>query len=41
MRIVCGIIIVQLFRIQYKTPIEEACDYFRNSTLDETARCEK
>ena len=31
------IIIIRLFRIQYKTPIAEAWDYFRNSTLDEIA----
>ena len=31
-------IIIQLFRIQYKTAIAEACDYFLNSTLDDIAR---
>ena len=34
-------IIIRLFRIQYKTPIAEACDYFRNSTQDEIARWKK
>ena len=28
---------LRLFRKQCKTPIVEACDYFRNSTLDEIA----
>ena len=28
-------LIIRLFRIQYKTPIAEACDYFRNTTLEE------
>ena len=31
-------LIIRLFRIQYKTPIAEACDYFWNSTLEEIAR---
>ena len=30
-------LIIRLLRIQYKTPIAEACDYF-NSTLEEIAR---
>ena len=30
-------LIIRLFRIQYKTPIAEVCDYFQNSTLDEIA----
>ena len=30
-------IITRIFLIQYKTPIAEACDYFRNSTLEEIA----
>ena len=34
-------IIIRLFHIQYKTPIAEECDYFRNSTLDEIARWKK
>ena len=29
------IIIIRLFRIQYKTRVAEACDYFLNSTLEE------
>ena len=31
-------LIIRLFRIQYKTPTAEVCDYFRNSTLEEIAR---
>ena len=34
-------LVIRLFRIQYKTPIAEAYDYFRNSTLDEIARWKK
>ena len=32
---VITILIIRLFRIQYKTRIAEACDYYRNSTLDD------
>ena len=32
---------IRLFRIQYKTRIAEACDYFLNSTPDEIARWKK
>ena len=31
-------LIIRLFRIQYKTPLAEVCDYFQNSTLEEIAR---
>ena len=34
-------LIILLLRIQYKTLIAEACDYFRNSTLEEIARWKK
>ena len=34
-------LVIRLFRIQYKTRIAEACDYFQNSTLDEIARWKK
>ena len=34
-------LVILLFHIQYKTHIAEACDYFRNSTLDEIARWKK
>ena len=30
-------LIIRQFCIQYKTRIEEACDYFQNSTPDEIA----
>ena len=36
-----SILIIRLFRIQYKTRTAEACDYFQNSTLDEIARWKK
>ena len=29
---------IRLLGIQYKTPITETCDHFRNSTLEEIAR---
>ena len=34
-------IIIRLLRIQYKTAIAEACDYFLNSMLDKIARWKK
>ena len=36
-----AVLIIRLFCMQYKTAIMEACDYFRNSTLDEIARWKK
>ena len=36
-----NIVIMRLFRMQYKTPIAEAYDYFRKSMLDKIARWKK
>ena len=35
------VLIIWLFRIQYKTLIVEACNFSPNSTLQEIARCTK